>query len=240
MRTIAIRRMFARGLFAGSCALLILSTPSLFFGKRSAEKETPKIVFSPTSGLGNSMLALVSTAQLARSINAPFAVAWDTHTSPSCQASYDDIFQRTHSSAGVGDCKRKCKLDLTQRGARSCWKVLACDEKIQHAQLFASCDCVHVSSNQFFLPIFSSHVVKDFNSLAKQYLKPSKKLSDRLYRSQEYWKKNFGVTHVIGIHVRAAHANNGAQECSTMVHGMFEGLHRRSLSDRKSLHCILG
>mmetsp|Transcript_13579 Transcript_13579/g.59278 ORF Transcript_13579/g.59278 Transcript_13579/m.59278 type:complete len:380 (+) Transcript_13579:34-1173(+) len=212
MGTVSSRRVFARGFLTGCWALLIIRT-TLFFGERSDEKGPPKIFFSPTSGLGNSILALVSTAQLARSINAPFGISWDTDTSPSCQASYDDIFQRTLSSAGdLGDCKRKCKLDLTQSGARSCWKVLACDERIKIAQLFASCDCVHVSSNQFFMPIYSSHVVNDLSSLAKQYLKPSKRLEHRMYRSQEYWKKEFGVTHVIGIHVRAAHSNSGSRD----------------------------
>ena len=173
----------------------------------------PAIFFSPTSGLGNSMLALISTTQLAKKLNAPFAVDWSRDTSPSCQASFQDLFMKFHTDAGeLNSCSRSCELDLTQRGKMSCWRVIACGSKQQIEQIFHNCNCVRVRSNQFYLPALQPQTRKlesNFRLIAETHLNPSVSISHRIALSKESWEKEFGVTHIMGVHVRAAHANDG-------------------------------
>ncbi|MDA9080151.1 hypothetical protein N9M16_01825 [Candidatus Dependentiae bacterium] len=190
-----------------------------FFTMEDALRASPRVFFSPTSGLGNSMIALISVRQLAELLNSPFYVDWTENSSVSCGASYEDIFQKIDDDRKTlsRPCFKTCSLQLTQHTiAGSCWRALTCGTKLEIARMVMSCDCIRIRSNQFFLPVlaphFSSTILSDFRKHASRYLQPSASIEYRVSEVQSRWKADFGVTHIIGVHVRAAFHHNGTEK----------------------------
>ena len=174
-----------------------------------------QVFFSPTSGLGNSMLALISARHFAALMGAQFGVIWDENTSPSCQAPFKDLFSPPRQDTDILGCNGTCPLDLTQRGSPACWHTITCGSRFDIEQLFTSCPCVHILSNQFFLPAISGHISRVPHAKVLQhtaeYFRPSAPIAHRVARTLRDWKTSNRVTHSIGVHVRASHNNEGVQ-----------------------------
>ena len=60
----------------------------LLTGRELSISNRPLIVFSPDSGLGNNMIALVSSKFLAEIVQSPFAIVWESSSTLACQAAY--------------------------------------------------------------------------------------------------------------------------------------------------------
>jgi hypothetical protein len=187
----------------------LFATPS---SELRPSRRKPTILFSPTSGLGNNMIGLVSVKRFADRVNLPFAILWDNQTTPSCQAAYKDIFmqeQRQYNFRVESSCERLCVLDLTQNGARECWNMALCGDRADVLSAFSDCDCVQVRSNQYFLPAMKGSEQEHFASAASEMLRPSFEIVARMTTTLASWKEAHNVSHIIGVHVRSAFHSKG-------------------------------
>jgi hypothetical protein len=183
----------------------------LLTGRELSISNRPLIVFSPDSGLGNNMIALVSSKFLAEIVQSPFAIVWENSSTLACQAAYTDTF--TDSGYNLPEarlrerCPSLCDLDLTQSGSNECWNMINCDTAEQIADSFKSCTCVRIRSNQYFLePLAKRISVKQnpFSFYAEDLFIPAESLAEQVKRTREEWKVQHNVSHVIGVHVRSA------------------------------------
>ena len=191
---------------------------SLVHYPEGKERKSRLMTFTPTSGLGNSMIGLVSVSHLAELLDMNFAVDWHEHSAPSCSAAYADIFLEQavkHPDNGTLACSRKCTLDLTQNGEIGCWEMITCDRPASIKHALEQCDCVNVRTNQFFLPLLARHsnqdVVDDFKRHAKKHLQPARTLARSVSGVRRGWERRYDITYVIGIHVRTAFNHAGIQ-----------------------------
>jgi len=170
------------------------------------------IVFSPDSGLGNNMIALVSSKFLAEIIHSSFAIVWESNSTPACQAAYTDIFMdygyNLLESRLPAKCPDLCDLDLTHFGTTECWNMLNCDSIEQLVNNFKSCSCVRIRSNQYFLQPIETRFVetkpKPFSFYANNLFQPAAGIAEQVTRTQREWKVKYKVSHIIGVHVRSA------------------------------------
>lgn len=174
------------------------------------------IVYSPTSGLGNSVLSLVSVRALADFVDLPFLIDWDENSTHSCRAAYKEIFNASPTylitnELKKGLCgKRACELELTQGGSDICWQTVVCGNKSAIEDMFKPCRCVKVRGNHYFLSAFSRHLEKyTFRKMADVFLQPSTHVSELVSRTLHHWKETINVTHIVGVHVRAAFHSEG-------------------------------
>jgi hypothetical protein len=174
--------------------------------------QRPILAYSPSSGLGNSMISLVSTRYLADVLNFRFVIDWGENESLSCRASYATLFQvgLNGTSGATQACETSCALELTQRGSQACWSTIKCADPRELLRSLGSCTCVRVKSNMFFLPILpqvkenTSKVVSIFTAYAKTYLQPSARIQAEVMNAIDSWKLHEAVHITVGVHVRSA------------------------------------
>ena len=169
----------------------------------------PLILFSPTSGLGNSIFGLISVARLADILKADFGVVWTNSTTPALQIRYEDIFAGsivygTSEDAYKKMCGHTCSVKLTHRATLACEMAMTCPNATELLTRVAKCSCLHVHSNRYYPSLFqASDGTNSFMELTRKHLKPSVRLRQATTHTLNVWKK-MNVSTIIGVHVRAA------------------------------------
>jgi hypothetical protein len=195
-----------------------ISVSFLHDSMQMTESTAPLMIFSPDSGLGNNMIALVSSKFLAGILQSPFAIVWERDSTLSCQAAYTDIF--TDSGHNLPElrmreiCPRLCDLDLTHFGSKECWNMINCDSEDRLADNFKDCSCVRIRSNQYFLEPLARRFAqtKPFSFYAGELFQPAASLAEQVMRTRESWKSEFNISHVIGVHVRSVFYTAGISD----------------------------
>ena len=114
----------------------------------------PTLMFTPTSGLGNSLYGASSAAVLAAATCRRLAYDHPAGATINSRAAFSDLFKppegarrcRTHARA-------HCKLDLTQRASTATWLAI----RDEPQSLGKGCVVLQVFSNQYFAPLLLNH-----------------------------------------------------------------------------------
>ena len=176
--------------------------------------EGRSLTFSPSSGLGNSLLAFASFAAWANLTRRRLAVQWAHGTNPSAQAAFDELFEPPPTSmaqtfvAGhmvhAPTCNpaptSRCFIDARAQNWEAVQRLHAAPGF--EGERWVACAAIFGVGNAYFVPMMSSHSSPlDFGPFSRRMLIPK---LDAVRRANRFVSEQTagGTAALIALHVR--------------------------------------
>ena len=205
----SVSRTIISAFFSGACLVVLhseLRSRSVSLPFESEQRLL--MLYTPTSGLGNSNLGLLSVAKLASLLSADFMVHWHANSTLALPVPYSELYRGAHlanEQVLTQRCTRACTFDLTQHVVASCWYSLSCASIGEIHKIFRGCSCVFVKSNMYIPRLFTDFDLRPSGiNLASELLQPGLKLEEKVQNTLTLWKAEYRIRRIIGVHVRAA------------------------------------